>query len=44
MILRRVIPRACIKETTAMLDLAFIATGAAFLFLCVLYSYACEHL
>jgi len=27
-----------------MLDLAFIATGAAFLFVCVLYAYACDHL
>jgi len=27
-----------------MLDLAFIATGAAFLFVCVLYAYACDRL
>jgi hypothetical protein len=27
-----------------MLDLAFIATGAAFLIACVLYAYACEQL
>jgi hypothetical protein len=27
-----------------MLDLVFIATGAAFLFACVLYAYACEQL
>jgi len=31
-------------ELTAMLDLAFIATGAIFLFVCVLYAYACDRL
>jgi hypothetical protein len=32
------------KESTAMLDLAYIATGAAFLFVCVLYAFACDRL
>jgi len=27
-----------------MLDLIFVATGAAFLFVCVLYAYACDRL
>jgi hypothetical protein len=27
-----------------MLDLIFIATGAAFLFACGLYAFACDHL
>jgi len=27
-----------------MLDVAFIATGAVFLFACVLYAFACDHL
>jgi hypothetical protein len=29
---------------TAMLDLVFIATGAVFLYACVLYAYACDRL
>jgi hypothetical protein len=31
-------------ELQTMLDLVFIATGAAFLFACVLYAYACDYL
>jgi hypothetical protein len=27
-----------------MLDLVYIATGAVFLYLCVLYAFACDHL
>jgi len=27
-----------------MLDLIFLATGAAFLYVCVLYAFACDHL
>jgi hypothetical protein len=27
-----------------MLDLIFIATGAVFLYVCVLYAFACDHL
>jgi hypothetical protein len=27
-----------------MLDIIFVATGAAFLYLCVLYAFACDHL
>ena len=32
-----------VKENK-MLDLAFVATGAIFLFGCVLYTFACDHL
>jgi hypothetical protein len=28
----------------SMLDLIYIATGAAFLFACALYAFACDHL
>jgi hypothetical protein len=28
----------------AMLDLIFVATGAAFLYLCVMYAFACDRL
>ena len=27
-----------------MLDVIYLATGAAFLYVCVLYSFACDHL
>jgi len=27
-----------------MLDLIFVVTGGAFLYICVLYAFACEHL
>jgi hypothetical protein len=27
-----------------MLDLIYVATGGAFLYLCVLYAFACDHL
>ncbi len=32
------------RESASMLDLAFIAIGAVFLYVCVLYAYACDHL
>jgi hypothetical protein len=28
----------------AMLDVIYLATGAAFLYACVLYAFACDHL
>ncbi len=31
-------------EPIRMLDLTYIATGAVFLYICVLYAYACDHL
>jgi hypothetical protein len=32
------------KGASTMLDLIFVATGAAFLYICVLYAFACDHL
>jgi hypothetical protein len=37
-------PRPPDNGVTAMLDLVFIATGAVFLYVCVLYAYTCDHL
>lgn len=31
-------------RSTNMLDLIYLATGGAFLYVCVLYAYACDHL
>jgi hypothetical protein len=33
-----------IEEHFAMLDLVFVAAGATFLYFCVLYTLACDHL
>jgi hypothetical protein len=35
---------AASRGVFAMLDLIFVATGAAFLYLCVLYAFACDRL
>ena len=32
------------KGGTDMLDLIYLATGAAFLYVCVLYAFACDNL
>ena len=32
------------RGALTMLDLIFVATGAAFLYLCVLYAFACDRL
>jgi hypothetical protein len=37
-------PRPPGNGVSAMLDLVFIATGAVFLYACVLYAFACDHL
>jgi hypothetical protein len=36
--------RAAAQGAWTMPDLIFVATGAAFLFVCVLYAFACDHL
>ncbi|HTB42602.1 MAG TPA: hypothetical protein VK741_03165 [Acetobacteraceae bacterium] len=36
--------RAAFERTIVMLDVIYLLVGAAFLGLCVLYAYACDHL
>jgi hypothetical protein len=36
--------RAIVERTFSMLDVIYLLVGAAFLGLCVLYAYACDHL
>jgi hypothetical protein len=38
------LPAQRAKGALIMLDLIFVATGAAFLYVCVLYAFACDHL
>jgi hypothetical protein len=37
-------PGAAGYGSIAMLDVIYLATGAAFLYVCVLYAFACDHL
>jgi hypothetical protein len=39
-----IVRRAIFERTIVMLDVIYLLVGAAFLGLCVLYAYACDHL
>jgi hypothetical protein len=36
--------RAFLERTITMLDIVYLLVGAAFLGVCVLYAYVCDHL